>query len=102
MDAAWQQWLEAYAARTMPAITGIGVSYMLQGGPAASNTDPFAEAPAAGEGWIQDGPHLMVIVPNPAMLSGFTTDHRSGQPYVMWSGTPYAHLMIPVTGSDAR
>jgi hypothetical protein len=39
----------------------------------------------------------MLIVPDPATLAGFSTDHLSGGPYVMWTGTPYAHLMVPVT-----
>lgn len=96
VDAAWQQWFDAYMKQEAPVISGVGMSYMLMGGPAASNTDPFAETPAPGEDWIQDGPHVMVIVPDPAMLDAFPTDHMSGGPYVMWKGTPYAHLMVPV------
>ncbi len=96
MDGAWQAWFEAWEAKTTPQISGIGISYMLQGGPAASNTDPFAETPAAGEDWIMDGPHMMVVVPDPSMLDAFPTDPASGGPYVMWSGTPYAHLMVPL------
>lgn len=97
VDGAWQQWFDAYMNKTTPQITSVGMSYMLRGGPAASNTDPFATAPAGGEDWIEDGPHVMVIVPDPAMLDAFPTQHGSGVPYVMWKGTPYAHLMVPVT-----
>ena len=97
MDEAWQAWFDAWAAKETPQLSGVGISYMLQGGPAASNTDPFAETPAPGEDWIQDGPHIMVIVPDPSMLDAFPTDPASGGPYVMWKGTPYAHLMVPAT-----
>ena len=33
---------------------------------------------------------------DPASLEGITTDFNSGAPYVMFDGTDYAHLMIPV------
>jgi hypothetical protein len=95
MDEAWQSWFDALVAQQTPQISGIGISYMLKGGPAASNTDPYAVTPAPGEDWIQDGPHMMVIVPDPSTLDAFSTDPASGEPYVMWSGTPYAHLMVP-------
>ncbi len=38
----------------------------------------------------------MILVPDPAMLEGISTDPDNGGPYVMWKGTPYAHIMIPV------
>ena len=28
-----------------------------------------------------------------SFLFSLPTDHGSGQPYVMWKGTPYAHIM---------
>jgi hypothetical protein len=39
-----------------------------------------------------------MIVGNAEMLSHYPTkpDPDTTQPYVMWAGTPYAHLMIPV------
>ena len=95
LDGAWQAWFAAYQAGEPPEIDGIGMSYMLQGGPAASNTDPMATAPPEGEDWLMDPPHVMVIVPDPAMLDAFPTEHGGGGPYVMWAGTPYAHLMVP-------
>jgi hypothetical protein len=45
---------------------------------------------------VVEGPHLMLIVPDPALLEGIPTDFNSGGPYVMWKGTPYAHVMVPV------
>lgn len=70
----------------------------IKGSLTASNTDAFAETPPPGADWIVDGPHVMVIVPDPAMLDGFPSDHTTGGPYVMYKGTPYAHLMVPVAG----
>ena len=45
---------------------------------------------------MQEGPHLMVIFPDPKMLEGISDDPNNGGPYVMWKGTPYAHVMVPV------
>ena len=98
MDQHWQAWMDAFMAGEPPAIDGVGTSYMLQGGPVASNTDPLAQGPPAGSDWLYDGPHLMIIVPDPAMLDGYPTEHGIGAPYVMWAGTPYAHLMVPAGG----
>lgn len=98
MDGAWQSWVQSYAARSnqAPQIDAVGISYMLQGDGGASNTDPFATAPTADNQWVVAGPHLMVIVPDPKMLDTMPTDPKSGAPWVMWKGTPYAHIMVPL------
>jgi len=31
------------------------------------------------------------------LLDAFSTDPKNGGPWVMWKGTPYAHLMVPVS-----
>ena len=38
----------------------------------------------------------MVIAPDAAQLEGLSTDPHKGGAYVMWKGTPYAHIMVPV------
>ncbi len=96
MDKTWQQFMQAMMEKKPPAITQVGVAYMLMGAKTASNTDPFATAPAAGEQWIDDGPHLMIVTPDAKSLDSYPTDPHTGGPYVMWKGTPYAHLMVPV------
>ena len=96
LDANFRAWIEAYSARTEPEIASLGFAYMLQGGSTASNSDPFAEAPAEGEDWVYEPPHVMVVVPDPAALEGLPTDPANGGPWVMWAGTPYAHVMMPV------
>ena len=32
-------------------------------------------------------------------LDGVSSDPRNGGPYVMYKGTPYAHIMAPIAGS---
>jgi hypothetical protein len=42
----------------------------------------------------------MMIVPDLKQLEGVADKPMSGGPYVMWKGTPYVHLMVPVSASD--
>ena len=44
------------------------------------------------------GAHLMLMPKDPASLKGQTTDFNSGGPYIMFEGTGYDHLMIPLEG----
>ena len=71
------------------------MGYMLQGGGSPSNTDPFATKPPEGKKWLQEPPHLMLfgVKLDPSVYS---SDANSGAPWIMWAGTPYEHLMIPV------
>jgi hypothetical protein len=95
MDGEWMEWADAWSNKKEFAADRIGISYMLAGDEGASNTDPFAEGPTEDNEWIVEGAHLMIIAP-PGMLDTFPTDPDSGGPYVMWKGTPYEHLMVPV------
>jgi hypothetical protein len=74
---------------------------MLQGGSDGSNTDPFKFTPDSGQSWVDTGPHVMVVVPNVSALAGLSTDSKNGGPYIMWQGTPYAHVMVPVAAAHA-
>jgi hypothetical protein len=38
----------------------------------------------------------MLVLPGKLDPTLFTTDHTSGEPYIMWAGTPYEHIMMPV------
>jgi hypothetical protein len=49
-----------------------------------------------------EGPSLMIFVPDPAQLAGLPTTPQTEGPYVMWPGTPYAHLMVPVGPRPAQ
>lgn len=99
LDEPWQAWAQAWQTRGPVSIDRAGIAYMLMGDAGASNIDPFAEGPTADNDWVVTGPHVMLIVPDPATLEGLPTDHRSGGPWIMWSGTPYAHVMIPIAAA---
>ncbi|MEP6867050.1 MAG: hypothetical protein ABJA20_00890 [Novosphingobium sp.] len=95
MDANAMNWAMAWMGHKPPPTDAPGVMYMLEGGTDASNTDPYATKPTGD--WVKTGPHLM-IVGSAAMLNGYPSGPRpdTKAPYVMWAGTPYAHLMVPI------
>ncbi|HET9836431.1 MAG TPA: hypothetical protein VFP88_08835 [Rhodanobacteraceae bacterium] len=76
----------------------IGLMYMLEGGTDASNTDPYAAKPTSSNHWIKTGPHLMIVGADQAFYDQYPkgSDPDTAMPYVMWAGTPYQHLMVPV------
>ncbi len=96
LDKMWMVWLEAWMTKKEPSITRTGMAYMLQGGSDASNTDPFATKPAPGEKWIKAPAHVMILVPGKLDPKFYSSDPNSGGPWIMWGGTPYEHLMVPV------
>ncbi len=98
LDGAWQKWAEAYMAHKPAPPAGFGLSYMLGPKDEASNTDPYAMKPSATNQWGSDGPHLMLLV-SPEALKGVPAKRTSAGPYVMWPGTPYAHIMVPIAGT---
>lgn len=91
------EWAMAWIGKKDPPKGKVGFMYMLAGGTDASNTDPYATAPSEGNNWVQTGPHVMVVNAMDVM-AGYPEDAApdTSRPYVMWAGTPYAHLMIPV------
>ena len=99
LDKQWQAWADAWMSKNQPKVTAAGVAYMLKGDRGASNTDPFATGPTAKNDWVVSPPHIMMLYQDLKMLDAFPTDPKSGGPWVMWKGTPYAHLMVPVSGT---
>ena len=93
---------EALAARWIKELdaNNVGLMYMLAGGTDASNTDPFATKPSAENHWVETGPHIMIVGAASLTAEGAgysrVADPDTSKPYVMWAGTPYEHLMVPV------
>lgn len=97
-DANAMGWAMAWMGKTEPPKGKTGFIYMLMGGASASNLDPYQAAPADGTDWSMDGPHVMIVNFGDAM-SGYPEMEPMPdvtRPYVMWAGTPYQHLMLPV------
>ena len=96
LDKNGMDWAGAWMSKKEPPKDKIGIGYMLAGGSDASNTDPFATKPNAGDRWVDTGPHMMVLNIGTHFDGYPTTAANTKVPYVMFPGTPYAHLMIPV------
>lgn len=97
-DAQWEALMGALMAGKSYVPTGFGVSYMLAGegtAPGVSNISPAETEPTPDNDWIKDGPHMMLILPDAAMLEGISTD-PADPVYVMWKDTPYRHLMVRI------
>ena len=100
-DAASMAWMQAWMAGTKPQLERDGFMWMLHGDMGEDNTTPMVmtKSDAADPSqWIESGPHLMLMPKNLESLANFTDDFTRGEPYVMFPGSDYAHLMIPVDG----
>jgi hypothetical protein len=96
LDKGAMEWLMALSDHKDAPKGKMGLVYMLRGGSDASNYDPFATAPKPGEKWVTTGPHVMVVG-----MAGMLEDlpklpDNPKKPFIMWSGTSYEHIMMPV------
>jgi len=71
-----------------------GTSYMLVGDIAVDNDDPSNLDKSKGT-WVAEGPHLMLLMPE-SLMSDLPTDPYAGGPYVMWKGSEFVHVMVPL------
>ena len=93
-------WVQAYVGGEMPNLSRDAYIWMAHGDMGEDNTQPFIfnEDDAAPGNWIESGPHIMLMPQDPSSLDLFPSDFNDGEPYVMWQGNEYAHLMIPIEG----
>ena len=98
VDQPWLEWINAWVNKTEVNTTRMAFGYMLQANDSPfSNTDPYATEETADNEWnASDVPHLMILVPDAALLEGLSTDPETGGPWVMWRNTPYVHIMAPM------
>ncbi|MDQ6869210.1 MAG: hypothetical protein M3178_12775 [Pseudomonadota bacterium] len=97
-DEAAMEWAKAVMSKGR-APQKLGFIYMLNGDHGESNTDPYATEEAPDNNWIKTGPHVMIVgAEAKSMMQGYPRDAKPdpAKPYVMWLGTPYEHLMLPV------
>lgn len=100
VDETFLGWIYARIAKEAPVITTAGISYQLQGGQTNSNDDPFATEPAE-DFYATTAPIMMIIFPPGVDLSGYPADVHGAEPFIMFGGTPYEHLMI-VLGDETH
>ena len=99
-DGEGMKWMMGYMAGKAPVMERDTFMWMLHGDMGEDNTKAgvLNEEDSAPGQWIESGPHLMLMPKDPTSLANYPTDFTTGAPYVMFAGTPYAHLMIPVQG----
>ena len=96
IDAPGLAWVQALRNHSEPPDGPVAVAYMLQGSAFPSFDDPFATPESAGGKWFTTGPILMIMNVR-GKLAGYSAEGRDpSAPFIMFQGTPYEHLMIPV------
>ena len=97
LDESWTNLVSALMGQSDPTYDSIGIAYMLGGDAAVSNTDPFATSFTSEDDWVDGlGAHLMIVAPGDGPWADYSADPFNGGPWVMWPGTPYEHLMVPI------
>ena len=66
------------------------IVYMLAGATQRSDSDPYDMT----SGPIPIGPHWMIMWPFDPKTTGLPTTHKATGAYIMWAGSPYAHLHV--------
>ena len=97
-DEAAMEWAKAWKSKG-PAPQKLGFIYMLRGDNGTSNTDPYATEETPDNNWIKTGSHVMIVgAEAKSMMQVYPREATPDptKPYVMWPGTPYEHLMLPV------
>jgi hypothetical protein len=90
-DEAAVQWERDFAAhKPKPTNTEPGIEYMLLGGTDWSGSDPNATSGTP----IKEPPHWMIMWPFDPNVTGLPVESKQTGTWIMWAGTPYAHLMI--------
>ena len=102
LDETFHDALVAYFSGQTPKISRVGYAYMLTSDAEGSNTDPKAPHATPTNQWHHAGPHVMLLYPDPKLLDGLPTKPSAFGPYVMFPGTPIAHVMLPVQSGYAR
>jgi hypothetical protein len=91
VDAASMQWFaDAKAHKPKPTNTSPGITYMLAGASQRSDSDPNDTTSMP----IDVGPHWMIMWPFDPKTTGLPTTHKPTGAYIMWAGSPYAHVHI--------
>ena len=94
MDAAVQQWMTDLMDKApKPTNTVPGIAYMARGG---SHFEKDRKVVMSGDGAkiVKEPPHWMVMWPFDAAATKLPTAPNPSGVYIMFEGSPYAHLMV--------
>jgi hypothetical protein len=90
-DGPSMQWAADFAAhKPKPTNTVPGITYMLAGATQRSDSDPYDKTSPP----ITVGPHWMIMWSFDPKATGLPTTHRDTGAYIMWAGSPYAHVHV--------
>lgn len=90
-DAASMQWAADFSAhRPKPTNSVPGITYMLAGATQLSDSDPYDSTSPP----ISVRPHWMIMWPFDPNTTGLPTTHKPTGAYIMWAGSPFAHVHI--------
>jgi hypothetical protein len=90
-DAASLQWFADFKAhKPKPTNTVPGITYMLAGATQRSDSDPYDQTSPA----MTIGPHWMIMWPFDPKATGLPTSHKPSGAFIMWAGSPYAHVHV--------
>lgn len=91
MDKVAVQWNKDFEEhKPKPTTTVPGIEYMLAGATQRSDTDPNDKTSPP----IKIGPHWMILWPFDPKTTGLPTTHKPTGVYIMWAGSPYAHIHV--------
>ena len=90
-DKVAMQWNQDFAEHKAKPTTNVpGIEYMLAGATQRSDSDPFDKTDPP----IRIGPHWMILWPFDPKTTGLPATHKPTGAYIMWAGTPWAHVHI--------
>jgi hypothetical protein len=90
-------WMVAAMSRQPqpPATDKPGIAYMAKGGVHFETPDgKIVLEPAANTKEVREPPHWMILWPFDSSSTHLPTKPNAGGSYIMFAGTPYAHLMV--------
>jgi hypothetical protein len=92
LDGQSMQWAKDWMShKPRPTNTKPGIAYMFAGGTDYSMTDPWGKP---GPKVYKTPPHWMLLWPVDPKASGLPSTFQTTGTFVMFPGTPYAHLML--------
>jgi hypothetical protein len=94
MDAAVHQWMtDLMENASKPTNTVPGIAYMARGG---SHFEKNGKVVMSGDGAkaVKEPPHWMIMWPFESATTKLPTTPNPSGSYIMFDGTPYAHLMV--------
>jgi hypothetical protein len=96
MDPAAFQWAsDLISGKPKPTNTAPGFAYMARGGEHYEKDGAILMQNAEGAKLVKEPPHWMLFWPFSAAATGLPSLPQGDKgTYVMWDGTPYAHLMV--------